>query len=700
MKTEIRIQGMSCAGCVARIERTLTKVDGIRSAQVSLLTQKGQVEHDSKITPQKVAEIVTEAGFPSQLAEEAPKQVVASSQGLRLRWQVSLLIGAALMAEMVLFPGTHGGRWWQLVAASLVQFWAGWPFYSKAWSALRGGSATMDTLVVMGSSVAYLYSAAAMGGHAHVYFESSVFIIGFVLLGRWLEARAKDEARRSLTSLLDAVPATARRLDRDGSEKEVPLAQVVEGDILRVRPGEKVPVDGQITEGASSLDESLVTGESMPVSKTVGDAVIGASLNAQGSFLMKATAVGQATVLASIAASVERAQTEKAPVQKFVDRVAGIFVPVILLLALLNFALWSLLGTLDLALQTTVAVLLIACPCALGLAVPVAQMVGLGKAASLGILVRNPEALEKAAIVDVVILDKTGTVTQGRPSVAEVQALAPFQQDEVLRLAAALEVHSEHPLGQAVVDAAQGLSLPEVVGFKAITGQGVQGQVEGKEVRLGSAAFLAVAEEQDVRTRMYLEVDGQLAGWLAVSDALREDALEAVALLQKDRQLWLLSGDRQEVAQDVAARLGIQHVMGGLLPQDKQKKVQELQAQGHTVAMIGDGLNDTPALAQADVSVALGWGSDMARETADLTLLQPKLVRLDDALRLSKAIRRTIRQGLVWATLYNILLIPVAAGVLYPWGILLNPVLAAVAMTASSLSVVFNALRLRGFAAR
>lgn len=689
---------MSCASCVGRAERAVRKLPGVRSVQVSLLTEKAEVEHDSTLGVERILETLQQAGYPARLLQEPSKrQPEESSQGLFWRALVCLLVGAAMMLEMLLHRGHHQVSAWQGLAATLVQFWGGWPFYRKAWSAALGGGATMDTLVVMGSTIAYGTSLwAYLRGHGHIYFESAVFILGFVLLGRWLEGRAKSQARQALTALLEAAPATARRLV-DGVEKVVPASEVRPGDILRIHPGEKLPVDGVVTEGSSTLDESLVTGESLPVFRQAGDRVIGATLNGQGSFLMKATAVGEETVLAGIAASVERAQTQKAPIQLLVDRVAGVFVPAVLVLAGLDFVVWTALGSNQLATQTALSILLIACPCALGLAVPLAHMVGLGKAAGLGILVQNPESLEKAARVEVVVLDKTGTLTEGKPCLDEVWADQGWSEAEILRLAAALEVHSGHPLAQAVVEACPEQQLLEVEDFQALPGQGLLGRVQGRNLRLGNALFLDLEAEPDPRTRVYLEVEGKLAGWLAFRDRLRPDASRATALLGQGRQLWILSGDRAEVAQGVADELGIQQARGGLLPHEKQAIIAQLQAQGKTVAMIGDGVNDAPALAQADVSVALGWGSSLAQATADLTLMQPRLERLDDALRLARAIQRTIRQGLLWAFLYNVLLIPVAAGVLWPWGILLHPVLAAIAMTLSSLSVVLNALRLRRF---
>ena len=675
----LEVKGMHCASCVGRVERALGKVPGVELAVVSLLGEKASVHGNDQVTSQQLVQAVEKAGFlaSSSQAVQAPN--------LLARWMVGLLFGTLIMGGMSL--GIHLNGWLEWAAATLIQLWGGAPLYRNAWKA--GRATTMDTLVVLGSTLAYAYSTFTLlqaGHHPATYFESSIFIITFVLLGRWLEEGARHKARASLQDLLESAPQRARRL-KDGQEEEIGLEQIKKGDRLRLRPGEKVPVDGVIEEGSSSLDESLLTGESMPVEKGPGDNVIGGTLNGNGSFLMRAETLGQQTVLAQIAASVERAQLEKPPVQKLADQVSSVFIPVILVLALLTGLTWTALGHPETGLQTAMSVLLIACPCALGLALPVAYAVGLGRAAQLGILVRNPASLEKAAVLDTVVLDKTGTVTQGRPQVVEAHLSEPMQ-----RLASALESRSEHPLARAVTAHCQ-QPLPEVEDFQALPGQGVSGRVEGQQLRLGSPALFGVDPEGDSRTRIYLEVDGKVEGWLALSDPLRPDAQKAVSLLTR-YQPRILSGDRDQVVRDIAAQLGISG-QGNLLPQDKKSAIESLQQQGQKVAMVGDGMNDAPALAQADVSVALGWGSDLARKTADITLLHDDLTRLDQTFRLARAIRRTVRQGLAWAFLYNLLLIPVAAGLLYPR--LLSPALAAGAMALSSLSVVLNALRLRRF---
>ena len=687
MNFTIEVKGMHCASCVGRVERQLARVPGVELAVVSLLGEKASVQGNDQVTSESLVQAIEKAGY--QASASQPVRPVA----LWPRWSLGLLLGSLSMLAML--AGVHLNGWLEFAAASVVQLWGGAPLYASAWKAARSRAATMDTLVVLGSSLAYLYSTAILwrgGHHVATYFESSIFIITLVLLGRWLEEGARQKARQSLRGLLESAPQKAHRL-RGDQEEEVLLSEIALEDLLRVRPGEKVPVDGLVVEGESNLDESLLTGESMPVSKSSGQSVIGGTINGSGSFTMRARALGQQTVLAQIAASVERAQLEKPPVQKLADQVAGVFIPIVLVLSVLVGLAWSAFGHPEIGLQAAISVLLIACPCALGLALPVAYSVGLGRAAQLGILVRNPGALEVAAQLDAVVLDKTGTVTQNRAQVVEVFAFPGFTEETVVRLAAALESRSEHPLAQAVV--AHGpQSLPQVEEFQALTGQGVAGMVEGRRLRLGSPDFLGVDAQGDARTRIYLEVDGELAGWLALADPLRLDAEAAVQALQRDYEVTILSGDRQEVVQEVARQLKISSE-GGLLPQDKKARIEALQKAGKKVAMVGDGMNDAPALAQANVSVALGWGSELARKTADVTLLHDDLSRLEQTFRLARAIRRTVRQGLAWAFLYNLLLIPIAAGLLYPR--LLSPALAAAAMALSSLSVVVNALRLRWF---
>jgi Cu+-exporting ATPase len=609
-----------------------------------------------------------------------------------------------------------------LIAASIVQFWAGGSFYRAAWSAARHGSSNMHTLVAVGTSVAYGYSAfvvlwpalaARWGFPPHLYFESAVIVIGLILLGRWLEARARKRTGEAIRALVGLQARTARVI-RAGVEEDIPLEAVRVGDEIRVRPGEKVPVDGVIVSGASSLDESMLTGESLPVEKRTGDTVIGATLNRTGSFVFRATRVGADTTLAQIIQLVEEAQGSKAPMQQLADRVSAWFVPAVLVLAALTFTGWMLLGPeprLPLALGTAMAVLIIACPCALGLATPTAIMVGTGKAAELGILIRGGDALEQARRIDTVVLDKTGTLTRGKPSVREVWS-PRLGEDELLALAAAAEVGSEHPLGEAIVERARerGLALPEVVDFQAVMGRGVEATIGGQRVAVGNRALVeALGVDVDAgradalaaagATPVYVVRDGELLGVIAVADSLKAESRIAVEQLKTlGLEVWMLTGDHRATAARVAREVGIDHVLAEVLPEEKAAKVRELQAQGRVVAMVGDGINDAPALAQAELGIAIGTGADVAMAASDITLVGGDLRSIVSAIALSRRTVTTIQQGLFWAFGYNVLLVPVAMGLMYPaFGILLSPILSGAAMAMSSVSVVSNALRLRRF---
>ncbi len=612
-----------------------------------------------------------------------------------------------------------------LIAATIVQVWAGGGFYRAAWTAARHGATNMSTLVVVGTSVAYGYSAfltlwptlaRRWGLPEHLYFESAVWIIGLVLLGRWLEARAKRQTGAALRALLGMRPRTARVL-RGGDELEVPIDAVAVGDLVRVRPGEKTPVDGVVTEGRSAVDESMLTGESVPVEKGVGDTVIGATLNRAGTFVLRATRVGRDTTLAQIVRLVEDAQGSKVGTQRLADAVSGWFIPAVLGLAALTFAGWMAFGPeprLSMAIGATLAVLVIACPCALGLATPTAIMVGVGKAAEYGVLIRSGEALERARRIDTVVLDKTGTLTEGNASVTRVLAADGEDATEVLRLAAAAEVGSEHPLGEAVVAEARarGLTLAPAEGFVATPGRGVEALVEGRALLLGNRAFLAErgvaigalegaaeALARDGATPLYVAWGGAARGVIAVADAPRAGAAEAVAQLEAlGLEVWMLTGDHRAAADATARALGVTRVLAEVSPAEKAAHVRSLQARGRVVAMVGDGVNDAPALAQADLGIAIGTGADVATAASDITLVGGDPRAIVTAIALSRRTSRTIRQGLAWAFGYNALLIPVAMGALYPvFGVLLSPALAAAAMAMSSVSVVTNALRLRGF---
>ncbi|MBI3926893.1 MAG: cadmium-translocating P-type ATPase [Armatimonadetes bacterium] len=713
-QTTLKIRGMTCASCVRHVERAIQAVPGVQAAQVNLATEKATVIGTATGADLRAA--VEDAGYQAEDVEEPALSGEDELEGLAVRWKVSLAIGVVMMAVMFL-PAFHGVRApLELIAATLVQLWAGASFYRKAWTAARHGQANMHTLVAVGTSVAYGYSALvtlfpavarAWSFPQHVYFESAVFIIALVLLGRWLEARARARAGDAIRALMDLAPRQAIRI-QDGAESEVPLDSVQVGDRLRVRPGDKIPVDGVVIEGRSTVDESMLTGESLPVEKVAGDPVVGGTVNSLGSLVMETSAVGRDTVLSQIVALVEEAQGSKAPIQHLVDRVAGIFVPVVLLLAALSFAGWLAWGPeprLAFALQAAIAVLIIACPCALGLAAPAAMMVGTGRAASLGVLIRGGEPLENAVRITRIALDKTGTLTAGRPEVRHIAPAAGWTEEELLRLAAAVEAPSEHPIAQAVVRHARslGLEVPPASDFEAVPGRGAQAQVEGRALKIGSRGFFPEIElegsEHREWTLVHLVVDGRPAGWLGLSDRLRPEAAAAVADLKSlGLEVWMITGDRTQAAGAIAREAGIDHVLAEVLPQQKAEKIRELQAGGHRVAMVGDGINDGPALAQADLGIAIGTGTDVALAASDVTLISADLGRILTAIAVARATVRTIRQGLFWAFAYNVLLIPVAAGALYPWtGVLLSPILAAAAMAMSSVSVVTNALRLRTF---
>ena len=716
-ESTFRVGGMTCASCVRRVEKVLERLPGVAEARVNLATEKATVLHDPDSAPvEALRAAIEKAGYearleaPPQAEEPAPEGPGEDLEAQKRPWQVGLAVGAVMMALMYVPTDPELTRPFLFLAATGIQVWAGAPFYRQAWAAARHGTANMHTLVAVGTSVAWGTStfvtlwprlARDWGFPDHVYFESSVLILSLVLLGRWLEARARSRAGSAIRALMDLAPRTARVL-RDGLEVDLPLERVVVGDRLRVRPGEKIPVDGRVLEGRSAVDEGMLTGESMPVDKQEGDRVVGGTLNQTGSFVMEAQGVGRDTVLARIVRLVEEAQTSKAPLQRLADRVSAWFVPAVMALAALTFGVWLGFGpppAMTLALQASLSVLIIACPCALGLAAPAAVMVGTGRAASLGVLVRGGEALEATLGLDRVLLDKTGTLTTGRPEVEAVHAEEGWTGEELLALAAAVETHSEHPLAEAVVRRARGLDLPRAEGFEALPGRGVRARVEGREVILGnrSAVEGMAGPTRGDLTVLFVAVDGHPAGWLGLADRLKPEAAETVRQLQAmGLEVWMVTGDRREVAEAVAAEVGIRHVLAEVLPDQKARKVEELQQGGHRVAMVGDGINDAPALARADLGIAMGTGTDVALAASDLTLMSGDLRRLVTALGLCRATVGTIRQGLFWALAYNALLIPVAAGVLYPsTGLLLSPVLAAAAMASSSVSVVTNALRLR-----
>jgi len=620
-------------------------------------------------------------------------------------------------------------NWLQFALASPVVLWAGWPFFVRGWQSLVSRNLNMFTLIAMGTGVAWLYSVVAVlapgifpdafrdhHGAVAVYFEAAAVITVLVLLGQVLELRAREHTSGAIKALLNLAPKTARRLNKDGSEQEVPLDTVAAGDRLRVRPGEKVPVDGEVLEGRSSLDESMVTGESMPVTKEVGARLIGGTINRSGALVMRADKVGRDTLLARIVQMVADAQRTAAPIQRLADQVSGWFVPLVILIAVAAFIAWSIFGPeprFAYGLVAAVSVLIIACPCALGLATPMSIMVGVGRGAELGVLIKNAVALERMEKIDTLVIDKTGTLTEGKPKVTKVVPASGFDEDEVLRLSASLERASEHPLAHAIVAAAEErkLRLDEVSGFDSPVGKGVIGKVEGKSIALGNAKYLkeigvstdALADEAeklrtDGATAIFAAVDGKVAGILAVADPVKRTTPEALnALHGEGIRIVMLTGDNRTTADAVARQLGIDEVHAEVLPEDKKRIVEELRGKGRVVAMAGDGVNDAPALAAADVGIAMGTGTDVAMESAGITLVKGDLVGIVRARRLSHATMKNIRQNLFFAFAYNAAGVPVAAGVLFPvFGTLLSPVIAAAAMALSSVSVVGNALRLRG----
>ena len=736
-RLDLPVKGMHCAACVGKVERALQRVPGVEKAVANLATERATVWLGGE-NPDLPAlrEAVAAAGYrvPDEIAA-APDTVdreraERAAEDRRLRLKV--LVGAALSVPVLLgsmhelfpwAPAALRNPWLLLVLTTPVQFWVGWEFHVAFLRELRHRGASMSTLVSIGTNAAYFFSLAVtiwphafMAAGAMPYYEASAVLMTFLVLGRWLEARARGGTSEAIRRLLDLQPRTARVV-RDGAERDLPIAEVLVGDLVRVRPGERVAVDGEVVEGASTVDESMLTGESLPVSKGPGAAVVGGSVNRTGAFTFHATRIGADTVLARIIRLVEEAQGSKAPIQRLADRVAAVFVPVILAVAAVTFITWWLVGpepAFVYALTSAVGVLVIACPCAMGLATPTAIMVATGRGAELGVLIRSAEALETLHRVQVAVFDKTGTLTVGQPVVTDVVAAPGASEDELLALAAAAEQGSEHPLGEAIVAEAKarGLALPPVSGFQAEPGQGVTARGPDALIRLGNRAFLESrgvsvasmeargrAHAEAGKSVVYVAFRGEALGLIAVADVLKPEASEVVTrLTARGVEVVMLTGDNRLTAEAIARQAGIATVLAEVLPERKAAEVKRLQAAGRTVAMVGDGINDAPALAQADVGIAVGSGTDVAIEAADVTLMRGDLRGVTTALDLSRRTIRVIKENLVWAFGYNLLLVPVAAGVLYPVaGILLSPVLAGAAMALSSVSVVLNSLRLKRF---
>ncbi|HUP82943.1 MAG TPA: heavy metal translocating P-type ATPase [Candidatus Limnocylindria bacterium] len=744
IELSIPIEGMTCASCVNRVERYLRKTDGVLEANVNLATERARVRFDPTVVGRdELGRAVVAAGYAVRPdapaadagALDAPADADAQRrlrETRRLGWEAAAAIATGLvMMALTLWPtpvlALAQLNWLLLVPATLVQFGLGRRFYGAAFRAARHASTNMSTLVVLGTSAAWLYSAAVTlwpslvttaGLEPMTYFDSAAVIIGLVLAGRWLEARARS-ATIGAVRRLAGLQARVARVVRDGLEMDVALADVQAGDLVRVRPGEKVPVDGRIVDGSSALNESMLTGEAMPVPKGVGDEVIGATLNTSGTFVFRATRVGRDTVLAQIVRLVEEAQGSKAPIQRLADAVTGWFVPAVLLLALATFVAWFVLGPeprATFALVNLISVLVIACPCAMGLATPTAIMVATGRGAEQGVLIRGGEALESAERIDTVVFDKTGTLTRGRPALAEIVPASGVDAARLLGVAAAVEKGSEHPLAAAILEgaAARGVTVPDATGFESTTGYGAHAHLGDQVAIVGNARLMAdhqidlgqLAHAVDhaterAQTPVYVALGGRLLGLLTIADPIRSGSAAAIAeLYRSGLSTWLVTGDVRAVGESVARSVGIpvDHVVAEVRPEGKVAFIKDAQERGAKVAMVGDGINDAPALAQADLGVAIGTGTDVAIEASDVTLVggDPRLVAT--AISLSRHTMRTIRQNLFWAFAYNVVLIPVAMGVLYPFtGLLLDPILAAAAMALSSVSVVANSLRLRRF---
>ena len=716
-RQEFLVSGMSCAACSARVEERLKSLPGVKEAAVNLATNKAAVSYISgMITVAEIEKAVRDLGYHVHPARSLSFDEAARAEKKEKNWQLARFVVAVLLTLplAVLMVAAHTGLrfelnpWVQLALATPVQFFAGWSFYRGAYLSLKGGSANMDVLVSLGTSVAYFYSLASLlAGWGLLYFESAAVLMTIILLGRLLETVARGKTSEAIEKLMELQVKKARVL-REGAEREIPVEQVAAGDLVVVRPGERVPVDGIIREGVTTIDESHLTGESMPVEKNPGDIVVGASINNYGSFTFQATKVGQDTMLAQIIRMVEEAQGSKAPIQRLADRVSNVFVPTIIAIALLTFAGWFISGAgFESSLMHMVTVLVVACPCALGLATPTAIMVGTGVGAGKGILIRGGEHLERVEKIDTVVLDKTGTITGGVPEVTDILAELPFDEEELLRIAASGEHRSEHPLGRAVVREAgkRGIALESIESFEALPGRGIKFHLRdgtwfiGNE-KLADAAGAEISSllpqknlwESEGKTVMLVLKGASPAGMIALADTVKEGAGQALSeLRQMGLDLYMLTGDQERTARAIAGQVGIDQVIAEVLPQHKAEAVQKLRESGRVVAMVGDGINDAPALATADVGMAIGTGTDVAMESASITLMRGDLGKIASAIRLSRRTLRKIRQNLFWAFFYNLITVPLAI-----FGIF-TPVMGGTAMALSSVSVVTNSLFLKRY---
>jgi Cu+-exporting ATPase len=714
---ELLISGMSCAACSARVEKRLNSLPGVQKAAVNLTTNKASISFiPGIITVSEIEKAVKNLGYGVQKARDLSLSEAAQARQKEKNWQLTRFIIAVLftLPLAVMMISSHVGRhlminpWVQLALATPVQFFAGWPFYRGAYHSLKTGSANMDVLVALGTSVAYFYSLISLfAGWNVYYFESAAMLMTIILLGKLLEAVARGKTSEAIEKLMGLQAKTARVL-RDGVEMDIPVDEVLVGAFILVRPGERVPVDGVIQEGNTSIDESLLTGESLPVEKKPGDDVVGASINKYGSFTFQATKVGQDTVLAQIIRMVEAAQGSKAPIQRLADRVSNIFVPAIIAIALLTFGGWYISGAnFESSLMHMVTVLVVACPCALGLATPTAIMVGTGVGAERGILIKGGEHLEQAGKIDAVVLDKTGTITEGVPAVTDIFALAPLDERKLLGIIASGEKKSEHPLGQAVVKRAEELEIPleAVDNFEALPGQGIRFNLMNETWLIGNeklASSLGIdispllpqknRWEEEGKTVIIAMKGSSLSGLVAIADTVKENASQAISeLRQMGLDIYMLTGDQKKTARAIAEQVNIDKVIAEVLPQHKAEEVQKLKDSGHIVAMVGDGINDAPALATSDVGMAIGTGTDVAMESASITLMHGDLMKIASAIRLSRRTLRKIRQNLFWAFFYNMITIPLAI-----FGVF-TPVMGGTAMALSSVSVVTNSLLLKRY---